>query len=81
MIRVLFPYGSVSGQANVTLDQHLCNTFTSWRTVPLLVSSCLVLRGALDRDAQQPFCYASAVLCLRCHTDQVMKGGKTKGHI
>jgi len=21
------------------------------------------------------------VLCPRCHTDQVMKGGKTKGHI
>jgi hypothetical protein len=33
--------------------------FTSWRTVPLLFSSCLALISALDRDAQQPFCYAS----------------------
>jgi hypothetical protein len=33
--------------------------FTSWRTVPLLFSSCLALIGALDRDAQKPFCYAS----------------------
>src|SRR5467141_2287904 len=33
--------------------------FTSWRTMPLLFSSCLALIGALDRDAQQPFCYAS----------------------
>jgi hypothetical protein len=23
----------------------------------------------------------SAVLCPRCHTDEVMKDGKTKGHI
>src|SRR5215831_17435653 len=30
------------------------------RTVPLLFSSCLALRGALDRDAQKPFCYASS---------------------
>ena len=33
--------------------------FTSWRTVPLLFSSCLALIGALERDAQKPFCYAS----------------------
>jgi protein-S-isoprenylcysteine O-methyltransferase Ste14 len=33
--------------------------FTSWSTVPLLFSSCLALIDALDRDAQQPFCYAS----------------------
>src|SRR5262245_6494073 len=33
--------------------------FTSWRTVPLLFSSCLALRGALDREAQKPCCYAS----------------------
>src|SRR5262245_27503438 len=30
--------------------------FTSWRTVPVLFSSCLALRGALDREAQQPCC-------------------------
>jgi hypothetical protein len=33
--------------------------FTSWRTVPPLFSSCLARIGAPDRDAQQPFCYAS----------------------
>src|SRR5215471_11990273 len=33
--------------------------FTSWRTVLPLFSSCLALSGALDMDAQQPFCYAS----------------------
>jgi len=33
---------------------------TSWRAVPLLFSSCLTRIGALDRDAQQPCCYASA---------------------
>src|SRR5215470_9729790 len=32
---------------------------TAWRPVPPLSSSCLALRGALDRDAQQPLCYAS----------------------
>jgi len=32
---------------------------TSWRTVPLPFSSCFTLVGALDRDAQKPFCYAS----------------------
>jgi hypothetical protein len=36
--------------------------FTSWRIVPLLFSSYLALIGALDRDAQQPFCYASIYL-------------------
>ena len=35
--------------------------FTSWRIVPLLFSSYLVLIGALARDAQKPFCYASTV--------------------
>ena len=30
-----------------------------WPTVPLLLSSRLALIGALDRDAQHPFCYAS----------------------
>src|SRR5712691_5323817 len=37
----------------------MCIGFTSWRTVPLLFSSWLALIGALERDAQQPFCYAS----------------------
>jgi len=31
-------------------------------TVPSLFSWCLTLRGALDRDAQQPFCDASFLL-------------------
>src|SRR5215510_380555 len=36
---------------------------TAWRPVPPLFSSCLALRGALlDRDAQQPLCYASRAL-------------------
>jgi hypothetical protein len=30
--------------------------FTAWRTVLPCFSSCLALRGALDRDAQQPLC-------------------------
>ena len=29
----------------------------AWSTVPPLLSSRLALIGALDRDAQQPFCY------------------------
>src|SRR5215831_16971600 len=37
----------------------VCIGFTSWRTVPLLFSSWLACIGALDRDAQKPFCYAS----------------------
>src|SRR5262249_4745188 len=36
--------------------------FTSWRTVPLLFSSCLALIGALERAAQKPFCHASTAL-------------------
>ena len=35
--------------------------FTSWRTVPPLFPPCRALISALDRDAQQPFCYASIV--------------------
>jgi hypothetical protein len=34
--------------------------FPSWRTGPPLFPSCLALIGALDRDTQQPFCYASS---------------------
>ena len=37
--------------------------FTSWRPVPPLFSSCLALIGALDGDAQHPFCYASFAPC------------------
>src|SRR5262245_50920036 len=32
---------------------------TSWRTVPVLCSACLALRGALDREAPHPCCCAS----------------------
>src|SRR5262245_21960303 len=35
----------------------VCIGFPSWRTGPPLFPSCLALIGALDRDAQQPFCY------------------------
>src|SRR5262249_14990918 len=34
--------------------------FPLWRTVPPLFPPCLALISALDRDAQQPFCYASS---------------------
>ena len=43
---------------------------TSWRTVPLLFSSCLTLIGALDRDVQKPFCYASSVKRCRIVKDR-----------
>jgi hypothetical protein len=38
--------------------------FTSRRTVPLRFSSCLVLIGALDKDAHQPCCDASVAGCV-----------------
>jgi hypothetical protein len=38
--------------------------FTSGRAVPLLFSTRLALIGPLNRDAQQPFCYASVGFCL-----------------
>ena len=37
----------------------VCIGFPSWRTEPPLFPACLALISALDRDAQQPFCYAS----------------------
>jgi hypothetical protein len=43
--------------------------FPSWRTGLFLFSSCLALIGALDRDAQKPFCYASAAVRVRCRAD------------
>jgi hypothetical protein len=43
------------------MDGELCASgFTSWRTVPPLFPSCLAVIGALDRDAQKPFGYASS---------------------
>src|SRR5216683_1599999 len=36
-----------------------------WPPVPLRLSSRLARIGALDRDAQQPFCYASRTRCGR----------------
>ena len=48
-----------------------------WPTVPPLLSSRLVLIGALDRDAQQPFCYASNSLgraCTSMHRTLAMCG-------
>src|SRR5207302_3839077 len=59
-----------------------------WPTVPPPLSSRLALRGALNRDAQQPFCYASFLLWLRVCTKATrvrvtsrkahMSGGGTK---
>src|SRR5215510_10445245 len=50
--------------------------FTSWRTVPPLFLLCLALISALDRDAQQPFCYASCRSC-GAHT---LQSGTACGH-
>lgn len=47
-----------------------------WPTVPLLLSSRLVLIDALDRGAQQPFCYASSI-----EHRQVLRGGEPSADV
>jgi hypothetical protein len=54
--------------------------FTSWRTVPLLFSSCLARRGALDRDAQEPFCYASMRRKIRVHDHLMLERYNLQAH-
>jgi hypothetical protein len=56
----------------------VCIGFTSRRTVLLLFSSCLVLIGALERDAHQPCCDASVAGCVHSGAAVVYMGPPTQ---